>query len=407
MTCVERTKNLISGLGGYENIASFRYDENSILHITVKDGKKVSQEIIRQDRCITGIDGDDREITVTMETGTGDGVFAVLNVPSIVREEPCRTNALGRKYTADYFMEIAEKAVSKMPVLQIEKNAVMGFVFMIAEEAARFANEKGLDNDFDFVPEFVSAVTNPQKKDGIIMISGNVFAYAEKKTYISVQYQRKGASETYNLLMTDMGTDDGVRYIGKIRGATNDGRQDTGNAVAVTKKDNDSTPKSAPAGLTKKTDSAVSPASGKEPIDETRGPSDEAVSTWLPLIIFVLIAIVIIFVASTFSSAPTLGQAGGDNAAGYSLQQTALPEEDAARIKDDTLKLTAYLGLTGILYIVFGLIGYLIIRCRWGAHNRGIAYVSSFVFWGIAIVVMSSFMESAVDAAIAMAVAGY
>ena len=240
MTCVDRANNLVNGLGGYENLTSLHCDEGAGIHITVKDPEKVSCARIKQDDYVTGIYEDGRKITVTMRPDVVNGIYTILCIPpfgNALQEDSDSSKTLSRKYTAGYFIDIAEKAVSRMPVLQIEKNTVMGFVLMISEEAARFVNEKELDNDFEFVPEFVDTVTKPKEKDGVTTISGNVFACADKKIYISVQYQRKGANETYNLLMTDMGMDDGIRYIGKISGLANGGGQDTENTAVITPKD--------------------------------------------------------------------------------------------------------------------------------------------------------------------------
>lgn len=370
MTCVDRANNLVNGLGGYENLTSLHCDEGAGIHITVKDPEKVSCARIKQDDYVTGIYEDGRKITVTMRPDVVNGIYTILCIPpfgNAPQEDSDSSKTLGRKYTADYFIDIAEKAVSRMPVLQIEKNTVMGFVLMISEEAARFVNEKELDNDFEFVPEFVDTVTKPKEKDGVTTISGNVFACADKKIYISVQYQRKGTNETYNLLMTDMGMDDGIRYIGKISGLANGGGQDTENTAAVTKKDNGSTPKSAPAGPAKKTDSAVSPVSDKEP-DEAHETFDAVVSTLMPLVTLVLIGMLVIFTVSVFEI-PS-GQSGGK-----------------LIIADWCLS------LTGAGYVVFGLIGYLIVY-YWGNSGRGLDYASSFIAWGIILVAIALFMPA-------------
>ena len=347
---------------------------------------------IKQDDYVTGIYEDGGEITVTMKPDVANGICAILCIPpfgNAPQEDSDFSKALGRKYTADYFIDIAEKAVSRMPVLQIEKNTVMGFVLMISEEAARFVNEKELDNDFEFVPEFVGTVTKPKEKDGVTTISGNVFACADKKIYISVQYQRKGTNETYNLLMTDMGMDDGIRYIGKISGLANGGGQDTENTAAVTKKDNGGTPKSTPAGPAKKTDSAVSPASGKEPADEECITFDDVASALIPLVTLVLIGMLVIFAVSVFDSQP--GQSGGNDPAGYSLQQAASTEESAFWTRDKLIIIDWYLSLTGMGYVAFGLIGYLIVY-YWGNTGRGLVYASSFITWGILLVTIALFM---------------
>jgi hypothetical protein len=94
----------------------------------------------------------------------------------------------------------------------------MGFVFMIAEEAARFANEKGLDDEFTLVPEFVGTLMNAEEKDGRMEISGNVFISDDKSACISVQYQKNGRRETYNLLVTDIESKDRISYAGEING---------------------------------------------------------------------------------------------------------------------------------------------------------------------------------------------
>lgn len=360
MTCVDRANNLVNGLGGYENLTSLHCDEGAGIHITVKDPEKVSCARIKQDDYVTGIYEDGRKITVTMRPDVVNGIYTILCIPpfgNALQEDSDSSKALGRKYTADYFIDIAEKAVSRMPVLQIEKNTVMGFVLMISEEAARFVNEKELDNDFEFVPEFVDTVTKPKEKDGVTTISGNVFACADKKIYISVQYQRKGANETYNLLMTDMGMDDGIRYIGKISGLTNGSGQDTENTAAVTKKDNGGTPKSTPAGPAKKPDSAVPPASGKDPADEECITFDDVASALIPLVILVLFGMLVIFAVSG----------------------------------DKLIIIDWYLSLTGIGYVVFGLIGYLIVY-YWGNSGRGLVYASSFISWGILLVTIALFM---------------
>ena len=122
------------------------------------------------------------------------------------------------KYTAEYFITVAKKAASDLSLLHVEKNTVMGFVFMIAEEAARFANEKGLDDEFTLVPEFVGTLMNAKEKDGRMEISGNVFISDDKSACISVQYQKDGKREAYNLLVTDIEGKNRVSYAGEING---------------------------------------------------------------------------------------------------------------------------------------------------------------------------------------------
>ena len=367
MTCVDRANNLVNGLGGYENLTSLHCDEGAGIHITVKDPEKVSCARIKQDDYVTGIYEDGRKITVTMRPDVVNGIYTILCIPpfgNALQEDSDSSKALGRKYTADYFIDIAEKAVSRMPVPQIEKNTVMGFVLMISEEAARFVNEKELDNDFEFVPEFVDTVTKPKEKDGVTTISGNVFACADKKIYISVQYQRKGANETYNLLMTDMGMDDGIRYIGKISGLANGGGQDTENTAVIQK--GGGTPDKVPAVSAKTADTAQPSASDKAPADEAHETFDAVVSTLMPLVTLVLIGMLVIFAVSVFDIPP--GQSGGKLV-----------------IADWCLS------LTGMGYVVFGLNGYLIVY-YWGNSGRGLDYASSFIAWGIILVAIALFM---------------
>lgn len=368
MTYVDRADNLVNGLGGYENCISIRCDEGAGIHITVKDPEKVSRTRIKQDDYVTGIYEDGGEITITMRPDVVNGIYAILCIPPLgnaPQEDSDFPKAPGKKYTADYFIDIAEKAVNKMPILQIEKNTVMGFVLMISEEAARFVNEKELDNDFEFVPGFVDAVTRPKEKDGETTISGNVFACADKKIYISVQYQRKGINEAYNLLMTDMGMDDGIRYIGKIRGFTNGSGQDTEDTAPVIQKDGDTHDKVSIRSA-KKTDSVVSLASDKEPADEAHKTFDEVVSALIPLVTLVLIGILVIFAMSVFASPP--GQLG------------------------EKLIIAVWcLSLTGIGYVVFGLFGYHMVYYR-GNSGRGLVYASSFIAWGIVLVTIALFI---------------
>ena len=140
------------------------------------------------------------------------------------------------KYTAGYFINAAEKAAGDLSLLHVEKNAVMGFVFMIAEEAARFANEKGLDDEFTLVPEFVGTLMNAEEKDGRMEISGNVFISDDKSACVSVQYQKNGDREAYNVLVTDIEGKNRVSYAGEINGPA-DADEEKNDGTAETRKE--------------------------------------------------------------------------------------------------------------------------------------------------------------------------
>lgn len=247
-------ENILTGAGGYENIISFCHDGSEI-KIKIKDEKKIERSILKKNDMVKQIStlhsnmsyAKDTEwrttaLWLTLEPENTAGVYNNLctlykdggvrinpdkkitdsdsgSIPSGKDDDDdvCGTPPK-RKYTAGYFINVAEKAAEDLSLLHVDKNALMGFVFMIAEEAARFANEKGLDDEFTLVPEFVSTLMNAEEKDGRMEISGNVFISDDKSACISVQYQKNGDREAYNVLVTDIEGKNRVSYAGEING---------------------------------------------------------------------------------------------------------------------------------------------------------------------------------------------
>lgn len=259
-------KNILTGAGGYENIISFCHDGSEI-KIKIKDEKKIEHSILKKNDMIKQIASlhsnvsyaEDTEwrttaLLLTLEPENTVSVYNDLctlykdggvcidpdkeiagsDSDSILSGKDDDGDVCGtpsessdthgtppeRKYTAGYFINVAEKAAEDLLLLHVDKNALMGFVFMIAEEAARFANEKGLDDEFTLVPEFVKAITDAKEKDGRMEISGNVFISADKSACISVQYQKNGNREAYNILVTEIEDKNRVSYAGEINGPT-------------------------------------------------------------------------------------------------------------------------------------------------------------------------------------------
>ena len=247
-------ENILTGAGGYENIISFCHDGSEI-RIKIKDEKKIERSILEKNDMVKQIASlhsnmsyaEDTEwstaaLLLTLEPENAARIYNELctlykdggacidpdkeiagsDSGSIRSGKDDDGDAHGtpseRKYTAGYFINVAEKAAEDLLLLHVDKNALMGFVLMIAEEAARFANEKGLDDEFTLAPEFVKAITDAKEKDGRMEISGNVFISADKSACISVQYQKNGNREAYNVLVTDIQSKDRVSYAGEING---------------------------------------------------------------------------------------------------------------------------------------------------------------------------------------------
>ena len=230
-------ENILTGAGGYENIISFCHDGSEI-RIKIKDEKKIERSILEKNDMVKQIASlhsnmsyaEDTEwstaaLLLTLEPENAARIYnelctlykdggACIDPDKEIagsdsgsirsgKDDDCDAHGTPseRKYTAGYFINVAEKAAEDLLLLHVDKNALMGFVLMIAEEAARFANEKGLE-----------------EKDGRMEISGNVFISADKSACISVQYQKNGNREAYNVLVTDIESKDRVSYAGEING---------------------------------------------------------------------------------------------------------------------------------------------------------------------------------------------
>lgn len=269
-------ENILTGAGGYENIISFCHDGSEI-RLKIKDEKKIERSILEKNDMVKQIASlhsnmsyaEDTEwstaaLLLTLEPENAARIYNELctiykdggacidpdkeiagsDSGSIRSGKDDDGDAHGtpseRKYTAGYFINVAEKAAEDLLLLHVDKNALMGFVLMIAEEAARFANEKRLDDEFTLAPEFVKAITDAKEKDGRMEINGNVFISVDKSACISVQYQKNGNREAYNVLVTDIESKDRVSYAGEINGPadgeslpdTDDGRPRKRRSVA-------------------------------------------------------------------------------------------------------------------------------------------------------------------------------
>lgn len=235
--------SIIEDVGGYENIISIDYINSEIV-IKVKSDKKIKHKVLEKNKMIKKI------IFVSYAEDTGEHMTTLRlalgskNAPQVYNElcalykdyettkedtgsgkkpgshDDCELDAektrTKKRYTAEYFMNIAEEAVKNLPLQYIEKSTVLGFVFMIAEEAARFANEKGLEDEFVFVPEFAEDLVNVKNEDGRMEAGGNIFISADKSACISVRYQKDGDKEVYNLLVTDIEEKNRISYAGAI-----------------------------------------------------------------------------------------------------------------------------------------------------------------------------------------------
>ena len=236
--------SIIEGAGGYENIISIDHI-NSGIAIKVKNNKKIRCKVFEKNKMIKKI------ISVSYAEDVGEHmitlhlVFGPKNAPQVYNElcvlykdyetmkedtesgkktedrDDCGPDAENktqtkRRYTAEYFINIAEEAVKNLPLQYMEKSTVLGFVFMIAEEAARFANEKGLEDEFVFVPEFAEDLVNVKNENGRMEAGGNIFISADKSACISVRYQKDGNEEVYNLLVTDIEEKNRISYAGAI-----------------------------------------------------------------------------------------------------------------------------------------------------------------------------------------------
>lgn len=306
MNSYKCAENIIAGAGGYENITFIRHAGPVIIigirnNRIIQNGLIERNDMVRRCRLITDLvslppDRKCGELQVAMKPGDAAGIYNELctlreyyelrdreeGVPRHNLEEDCKylekagkifadpdedcgfTETCGDdgtdecdgerrpvqkgKYTAKYFMNAAEKAAGDLSLLHVEKNAVMGFVFMIAEEAARFANEKGLDDEFTLVPEFVSTLINAEEKDGRMEIGGNVFISGDKSACISVQYQKNGKRETYNLLVTDIEEKNRISYAGEINKSGDADEKESDGAAEVRKEGRNSGDGEKPAG---------------------------------------------------------------------------------------------------------------------------------------------------------------
>lgn len=272
MNFYDCAENILTGAGGYENIISFCHDGSEI-KIKIKDEKKIERSILKKNDMVKQIStlhsnmsyAKDTEwrttaLWLTLEPKNTAGVYndlctlykdggVCINPDKKITDSDSDSIRSGkdddsdthgtppkRKYTAGYFINVAEKAAEDLSLLHVDKNALMGFVLMIAEEAARFANEKGLDDEFTLVPEFVKAITDAKEKDGRMEISGNVFISDDKSACISIQYQKNGRREAYNLLVTDIENKDRVSYAGEINGPA-DADEEKSDGTAETRKE--------------------------------------------------------------------------------------------------------------------------------------------------------------------------
>ena len=268
--CTSCAKNIIDGVGGYDNILAVK-DCFAYLAVSVRNDRLIDKSKIEDGEWIIICDVEDGIVKLVFGLGFTSASYSVCSECARLLNEYDRTNRrayddcadasdntdtdsqdpdenascadasdtdklrriAGNKYTADYFMKATEKGLSGLKLARMEKGVIKGFISTIAADAARFANEKGLDGEFEFQTEFADVILSSMRNGKQADINGTAFISMDKSARIIVQYQEGEKGEGYNIIVTDVEAEGTVTYAGKMNGSdntrkmpVNDGRSD-------------------------------------------------------------------------------------------------------------------------------------------------------------------------------------
>ena len=226
--------NIFIGAGGYKNIASVSCCTLRI-RVRIICKELVSRDILAENDLVEGLTERGDELQLILDPKDVCEVYDELcsicefcknaeiysDISGVPTEQTCpakipANNNRKKKYTAEYFINAARRAMNGMKLPHERESQIIEFILMIAGSAAGFANEKCLDSEFVFAPGFVKAVMKAEKKFGQLKIDENVFVSTDGNAYIHIQYQKSRSMETYNLLVTNIKEKNKISYAGEI-----------------------------------------------------------------------------------------------------------------------------------------------------------------------------------------------